>query len=204
MRYFFNSNWDRVDHAVAYGKRIKLRRLQNLLVADVFPNVGTGIAVLCSTRRSFLRLPRAMTVPPAPVSTSKEALTRLTSTSMTRRFGSLSKFACLRITTPKPSRFKKMFSAVGVVAVFLSESFETVINGDVGNGVGVTGGSCATGLVLGGSTADGANACAAGICSPATIQMNAANATSVIIFSFLFIDSSLSAEIDDKLPSNSS
>ena len=56
---------------------------------------------------------------------------------MTRRFGSLSKFACLRITTPNPLCFKKQFSAVGVVAVFLSESFGTVIDGDVGNGVGV-------------------------------------------------------------------
>src|SRR5262245_46762042 len=93
-------------------------RLQSLLVADSFPNVGTGIAVLCSTRQNFFRLRRAMTVPPAPVSTSNEALTRLTSTSMTRRFGSLSKFARLRITIPKPSCFKKLFSVVGLVAVF--------------------------------------------------------------------------------------
>src|SRR5262245_1834494 len=146
-------------------------RLQNLLVADVFPNVGTGIAVLCSTRQNFFRLRRAMTVPPAPVSTSNEALTRLTSTSMTRRFGSLSKFARLRLTIPKPSCFKKLFSVVGLVAVFPSEGFGNVINGDVRNGVGVTSGSCATALVLGGSTADGGNGCAIPSCSPAIIWM---------------------------------
>jgi hypothetical protein len=57
-------------------------------------------------------------------------------------------------------------SAVGVVAVFLSESFGTVINDGVGNGVGVPSLSCATGLVLGGSSADGANACAPAIWIP--------------------------------------
>src|SRR5215813_11083728 len=154
MRNFFNSNRDVADHAIAYGKRIKLREAPELVGGGFFPKPGTGIAVLCSTRRNFFRLPCAMTVPPAPVSTSNEALTRLTSTSMTRRFGSLSRFACLSITTPKPSCFKKLFSAVGVVAVFLSESFGTVINDDAGNGAGVKSGSCATGLVLGGNSAD--------------------------------------------------
>src|SRR5262249_20919866 len=157
------SNRDVADHAIAYGKRIKLREAPELVGGGFFPKPGTGIAVLCSTRRNFFRLPCAMTVPPAPVSTSNEALTRLTSTSMTRRFGSLSRFFCLSFTTPKPLCFRTLFSVVGVVAVSFSESFGTVINGHLGDGVGVTSGSCFTGLALGWSTADGADACAAAI-----------------------------------------
>lgn len=166
MRNFFNSNRDGVDYAIAYGKRIKLREVPEFVGGGFFPKVATPIDVLCSTRRNFFRLPRAMTVPPAPVSTSNKALTRLISTSMTKRFGSASRFFCLSFTTPKPSCFKKLFSVVDVFAVFFSESLGTVINGDVGNGVGVTSGLCVTGLALGGSTADGANAWAAAIWIP--------------------------------------
>src|SRR5262249_16723863 len=143
-----------------------LAKLQNLLVAELFSNVETGIAVLCSERRNFFKLPRAMMVPPAPVSTSNEALTRLTTTSTTRRFGPRSKFACLRLTTPKPSCFKKLFSGVGVVALFLSEGFGAVTDGDVANGAGVYSGSCAARLVIRGGTADDADACAAAIWIP--------------------------------------
>ena len=172
-----------MDYAIAYGKRIKLARLQNLLVADVFPKVGTPIDVLCSTRRNFFRLPRAMTVPPAPVSTSNKALTRLISTSMTKRFGSVSRFFCLSFTTPKPSCFKKLFSVVDVFAAFFSESLGTVINGDAGNGVGVTSGPCVTGLASGESTADGANAGAAAIWIP-----HVATAIQVDMYSSFMVD----------------
>jgi hypothetical protein len=85
---------------------------------------------------------------------------------MTRRFGSLSSFFCLRFTTPKPSCFRNLFSVVGGVAVSFSESFGTVINGHLGDGVGVTSGSCVTELALGWSTAVGADACVAAIWIP--------------------------------------
>src|SRR5215469_10637188 len=116
-----------------------------------------------------------MTVPPAPVSTSNKALTRLISTSMTRRFGSLSRFLCLSFTTPKPSCLKKVFSVVGVLTFSFPESLGTIITGDVGNGVGVIGNSCATALTFGASTADGADACAAATWIPhiaAAIQVD--------------------------------
>src|SRR5262249_39662830 len=54
----------------------------------------------------------------------------------------------------------------GEVALCFSEGSRTVINGEAGNGVGVTSGFCATGLALGGGTADCANACAAAIWIP--------------------------------------
>ena len=128
--------------------------------------MGTPINVVCSTRRNFSRLSRAMTVPPAPVSTSNDAVTRLMSTSMTKRFGSLSRVFRLSFTTSKPSCFKKLFSVVEVFAVCFSESLGIVIKGDVGNGVGVRSGFCATELGLGESTVDGATACAAAIWIP--------------------------------------
>src|SRR5262249_30532309 len=37
MRNFFNSNWDVVDHAIAYGKRIKLRETPEFVGRGFFP-----------------------------------------------------------------------------------------------------------------------------------------------------------------------
>jgi len=101
---------------------------KNLLEADL-SGLVTRREVFCSTRPNPLSLLRAIFVVGVPVSTINEALTRLTSTSTTRCFGSLlcafwlSRFSCLSFTTPKPSCFKRLYSVELSAAVSFGVGF---------------------------------------------------------------------------------